>query len=67
MVFSTKLGSDLELIITRTKFDPVDIKRKLDFYKERKRLTLEEYNYLVELMEKKVDESVQENVKEVKQ
>ena len=67
MVFSTKLGSDLELIITRTKFDPVDIKRKLDFYKERRRLTLEEYNYLVELMEKKVDESVQENIKEVKQ
>ena len=67
MVFSTKLGSDLELIITRSKFDPVDIKKKLDFYKERRRLTLEEYNYLVELMEKKVDESVQEHVKEVKQ
>lgn len=64
MEFSTKLGSDLELIITRTKFDPVELKSKLDFYKKRKRLKIEEYNYLVKLMEKKVDESVQELVKE---
>lgn len=66
MEFSTKLGYDLELIITRTKFDPVDMKAKLDFYKKRKRLTVEEYNYLTDLMEKKVDESVKELVKEAK-
>lgn len=51
MEFSSKLGSDLELIITRTKFDAKDLKKKLALYKRRKRITNEEYEYLMKLIE----------------
>lgn len=51
MEFSTKLGSDLELLITRTEFDKEQMLKKLAIYKKRKRITNEEYEYLKKLVE----------------
>lgn len=56
MVLTSAIAKDLEKLILKTNFDPVKTKSKLDFYLERKRITVKEYNYLVELMNKRMDE-----------
>lgn len=58
MVLTNAIAKDLEKLILKTSFDPIKIKSKLDFYLERKRITVKEYNYLVELMQQKMDEEV---------
>lgn len=56
MVLTSAIAKDLEKLILKTNFDSVKTKNKLDFYLERKRITVKEYNYLVKLMNKKTDE-----------
>ena len=56
MVLTSAIAKDLEKLILKTNFDSVKTKSKLDFYLERKRITVKEYNYLVELMNKRMDE-----------
>lgn len=56
MVLTSAIAKDLEKLVLKTNFDPVKTKSKLDFYLERKRITVKEYNYLVELMNKRMDE-----------
>lgn len=56
MVLTSAIAKDLEKLILKTNFDPIKTKSKLDFYLERKRITVKEYNYLVELMNKRMDE-----------
>ncbi len=62
MELTSLIAKDLEKLITRTKCDPQKTLSKLEFYKERKRITVEEYNYLVDLMEKKVQEDTEEQL-----
>lgn len=54
MTFTSRIARDLELLITRTKFDPVSVKGKLDIYLQLERITRVEYDYLLDLLEKEV-------------
>lgn len=60
MILTSAIAKDLEKLILKTSFDPVKTKSKLDFYLERKRITVEEYNYLIEIMEQKMDQEATE-------
>lgn len=62
MVLTNAIAKDLEKLILKTDFDPVKTKSKLDFFLERKRITVEEYNYLVEIMEQRINEDVAEQL-----
>ena len=62
MVLTSAIAKDMEKLISKTDFDPVKTLSKLDFYLGRKRITTEEYNYLVELMESKIAEDVAEQL-----
>ena len=62
MVLTNAIAKDMEKLISKTDFDPVKTLSKLDFYLGRKRITTEEYNYLVELMESKIAEDVAEQL-----
>lgn len=66
MILTSRIAKDLEKLITRTEFDPIDIKHKLDLYKEMKRITHEEYDYLVALVEEYTNKDIQEQLKAVK-
>lgn len=62
MVLTSVIAKDLEKLILKTDFDTVKTKSKLDFFLERKRITMEEYNYLVEIMEQRINEDVAEQL-----
>lgn len=59
MVLTNQIAKDMEKLILKTDFDPESTLSKLDFYLKRKRITTEEYNYLVQIMEQRVDELTQ--------
>lgn len=52
MVLTSAIAKDLEKLISKTNFDQVKTKHKLDFYLERKRITEQEYNFLIETINK---------------
>ena len=62
MVLTNQIAKDMEKLILKTDFNPESTLNKLNFYLQRKRITTEEYNYLVELMESKVAENVAEQL-----
>ena len=66
MVFTSRIAKDLYLLITRLDFDPVSTKQKLDFYLSRKRITQEEYDFLIETMEKEIAKDTAEQLAKIK-
>ena len=46
MELTSLIAKDLEKLITRTKCDPQKTLSKLEFYKERKRITVEEFGHI---------------------
>lgn len=58
MVLTHQIAKDMEKLILKLDFDPESTLSKLNFYLQRKRISTEEYNYLVEIMEQRIDEKV---------
>ena len=66
VILTSRIAKDLELLITRTKFNPVTTKRKLDIYVELGRITQEEYEYLLSLIEKELAEDTAKELEKIK-
>lgn len=66
MELENRIAKDMYLLITRTEFDPISTKRKLDFYLERNRITYSEYEYLVAEMEKVLAKQTAEQLERAK-
>ena len=62
MVLTHQIAKDMEKLILKTDFNPENTLNKLNFYLQRKRITTEEYNYLVELMEERINAQVTEEL-----
>lgn len=62
MVLESRIAKDLEKLILRTNFNPESTLNKLNFYVKLERITVEEYNYLVEIMEKRVAEMTEKEL-----
>lgn len=66
MTFTSRIAWDLELLITRTQFDPIMTKKKLDLYVSLNRITQEEYDYLLAEMEEVLAKDTAKQLETVK-
>lgn len=66
MTLTSRIAKDMYLLITRTIFDPISTKKKLDFYLERKRITYDEYEYLLATMEDVLAKQTEEELAKIK-
>lgn len=65
-ILTNRIAKDLELLITRTHFNPIKIKRKLDLYLELERINQDEYDYLINLIEQEVAKDTAKELEKVK-